>query len=323
MGHPAYQKFLKFGITGVDMFFMISGFVIFLTLSNTKSWRDFVVSRFSRLYPVYWTCVTITFLLLAAYAMHERIFQNWLFVKYSANMTMFQHYFGIDDLDPPYWTMIVEMVFYIVMLFFFCISLLEKIETIGFFMVAFLMLNDYYLTIWAPRVAEYISFMFPLLNYFPLFLAGILFYKLRYNRHTPFRYLLLAFCLIVEVMVFDKSRSSDLIVNSYEYLFVLLIYFTLFFLFVTGRLGFIVNRVTLFLGSISYSLYLIHLNLGSGFIIPKVQRYAGFPAALITAIAVSILSAYLITRFVEQPCLKYIRKKYREHKENSAAVLVN
>jgi peptidoglycan/LPS O-acetylase OafA/YrhL len=40
------------GHYGVQLFFIISGFVIFMTLNRTKSALDFVVSRFSRLYPV-------------------------------------------------------------------------------------------------------------------------------------------------------------------------------------------------------------------------------------------------------------------------------
>src|SRR5262245_3655062 len=41
----------KLGEHGVQLFFAISGFVIFMTLENTQRLRDFVVSRFSRLYP--------------------------------------------------------------------------------------------------------------------------------------------------------------------------------------------------------------------------------------------------------------------------------
>jgi len=45
---------LPWGHYGVNLFFMISGFVIFMTLERTQRATDFVVSRFSRLYPAYW-----------------------------------------------------------------------------------------------------------------------------------------------------------------------------------------------------------------------------------------------------------------------------
>src|SRR5689334_21950406 len=50
-----------YGVYGVELFFMISGFVIFMTLENTKRPLDFIVSRFSRLYPCYWASVILTF----------------------------------------------------------------------------------------------------------------------------------------------------------------------------------------------------------------------------------------------------------------------
>ena len=49
-----------FGEYAVHLFFMISGFVIFMTLRNTRTGADFVVSRFSRLYPAYWAAVLVT-----------------------------------------------------------------------------------------------------------------------------------------------------------------------------------------------------------------------------------------------------------------------
>ena len=67
MDRPEMYYGFKYGVTGVDFFFIISGFVIFLTLSSTKNWKDFVVSRFSRLYPTYWTVVTFTALMTVVY----------------------------------------------------------------------------------------------------------------------------------------------------------------------------------------------------------------------------------------------------------------
>ena len=58
-----YQKFLgvdygvsfafPWGWLGVHFFFMMSGFVIFMTLCRTATGADFLVSRFSRLFPTY------------------------------------------------------------------------------------------------------------------------------------------------------------------------------------------------------------------------------------------------------------------------------
>ena len=49
------------GHYGVNLFFIISGFVIFMTLEKTARPLDFVVSRFSRLFPAYWAAIFLTF----------------------------------------------------------------------------------------------------------------------------------------------------------------------------------------------------------------------------------------------------------------------
>ena len=51
----------RHGHFGVNLFFIVSGYVIFMTLQRTKHPLDFVVSRFSRLFPAYWAAVLLTF----------------------------------------------------------------------------------------------------------------------------------------------------------------------------------------------------------------------------------------------------------------------
>src|SRR5690606_1085154 len=62
----AYYTILKQSTTGVDLFFIISGFVIFMSLNYISGSREFIVNRLARLYPTYWAAVTFTFLLMVA-----------------------------------------------------------------------------------------------------------------------------------------------------------------------------------------------------------------------------------------------------------------
>jgi peptidoglycan/LPS O-acetylase OafA/YrhL len=61
-----------FGLLPVFWFFMISGFVITWTLERCRTWRDFAVSRASRLYPTYWCAVTLTLVVGAIWCGFQR-----------------------------------------------------------------------------------------------------------------------------------------------------------------------------------------------------------------------------------------------------------
>jgi len=47
------------GSYGVDLFFVASGFVVFMTLERAATLRGFAVSRFARRYPAFWVVVGI------------------------------------------------------------------------------------------------------------------------------------------------------------------------------------------------------------------------------------------------------------------------
>jgi len=51
-----------YGEFGVQLFFIISGFVIFKSVRNINSVIEFVFKRFVRLFPTYWFCLCLTFI---------------------------------------------------------------------------------------------------------------------------------------------------------------------------------------------------------------------------------------------------------------------
>ena len=65
---------VPWGYPGVNLFFMISGFAIFMTLDKTRRPMDFVVSRFSRLFPSYWSAVLLTFFVVSACGLPGSVF---------------------------------------------------------------------------------------------------------------------------------------------------------------------------------------------------------------------------------------------------------
>ena len=94
-------------------------------------------------------------------------------------------------------------------------------------------------------------------------------------------------------------------------------FIVLFYLFVFGRLSSIVQKPLVWLGTISYSLYLTHTKIG--FIILQhsdVYHYLGYlrfdpyfnvPITLVCA----LLLASLLTYLIEKPAMNFIRNVYR------------
>ena len=95
--------FTWFGWVGVELFFVISGFVIALSAENA-SVAQFVRRRLLRLVPAAWICATATLLILLAAAPTPTLLQQW-----AMSMSFWPNEAGID---PSYWTLGIELFFY-------------------------------------------------------------------------------------------------------------------------------------------------------------------------------------------------------------------
>jgi peptidoglycan/LPS O-acetylase OafA/YrhL len=310
------SEIFNFGITGVELFFVISGFVILMTLEKTKSWKDFLVSRASRLYPAYWACASFTALL---YLIIERVkpdlARNDLPIEYLINLTMLQKWVNIRDLDSSYWTLSVELIFYGLMLIAFRANQIKNIEAIGLIsLIAIIATQKIAIH---PIVAEVlnVSKLESFIVFYPLFYAGIITYKMKFNRTTITRYTLIIICFATQYLLFSKNRTEY--ISSQQYGLILILYGIILFLFVNDFLGFIVNKTTIFLGEISYSLYLIHQFLAQNIIIPGLTKYNNvnpLVATFIVALPICIVIATIINKKIEKPMMLAIRAFYRSRK---------
>jgi peptidoglycan/LPS O-acetylase OafA/YrhL len=102
------------GHYGVELFFIISGFVILMTIERWWYVRDFAISRFTRLMPAFLAALSLASALLILWPMPAPFAQP-TFWQFMANLTMAPMLFGQNVVDLPYWTLTYEMVFYIYM----------------------------------------------------------------------------------------------------------------------------------------------------------------------------------------------------------------
>jgi len=238
-------EFFRFGSYGVHLFFMISGFVIYWTITKSVKPLDFVWSRFSRLYPVYWTALIITFFVVHVFSLPGRETDVQTFLM---NFTMVQSYFGYSDVDGAYWTLALELAFYFWMLLIFSLGQTRHIEKILIFWVSTSSILTYYK--FGIEISPIIKKIF-LLDYIELFSAGVCFYQIRMKQQTNYTKALL---LLSGISIFSSYPTLTSVG--------LLLFFVIFFAVVFNKALLLRNPILVYFGTISYSLYLIHQNIG-------------------------------------------------------------
>ena len=128
---PGAQPAVSFpsGHYGVNLFFIISGFVIFMTLEKTARPLDFVVSRFSRLFPAYWAAIFLTFSICHLLGLPGKLVSTGTAL---ANLAMLHGLFGVGHVDGVYWTLEVELLFYCGMLLLYRLKWLDRLHLVLF-----------------------------------------------------------------------------------------------------------------------------------------------------------------------------------------------
>ena len=300
MPYPLLAEPAKYGYLGVELFFMISGFVILMTASSNNL-KVFFISRIVRLCPAFWVCCTITFLLTLAIGPPRYTADLY---QYVINMTFLSDLLGVAAIDGVYWSLFVEIQFYLMISIVLGFKKIEKIET---YFVFWLLIS---------ATAEILTFeklrstLFS--DYAAYFIAGATFYLIWAKGVTKTRVFLLAgawalanYTAIAWAELLEGKYSTEyspLIVCS-----LIMLFFMTFFLIATNKTGAIGALNWTALGALTYPLYLLHQMIG--FMIFNIAYPAINPHALLWGtIAVMIGVSYLIHKEIEKPMARLVKR---------------
>ena len=308
-GWPGTQPLILFGSAqiGVAIFFVISGFVISMTLERSDSALDFIVSRFARLYPAFWSCAFLTTFLIALTGFNPFGLTNLGFLS---TITMANGVFDLPYVDPSYWTLTRELLFYILLGgVYFTIG--KRHVTIA--MMMWIILSAAYNVSWADgRLCETASGCVSLslnTDFAYLFASGVIIYKIFSGDRSPIVWLTLL-AAIASGSVADWPEHHLLLLVPLK----TALYVGLTAAAANGYLPVLKNQVLLFFGIISYSLYLIHQVFGYYVIQYFSQLNLGANFAIILAFASVVTLAAIVCYMVERPCQRFIRQWYDRRK---------
>jgi peptidoglycan/LPS O-acetylase OafA/YrhL len=281
--YPVNVNWFQYGWLGVDLFFVISGFVIFMTILKCRSIYDFAFRRIARLYPVYLVCMTITFVLMRLWGPAEFQATN---MDYLIGLTMQSANFGIHWVDGAYWSLLVEAKFYFWIGIVYFLARRHFVPVWCLLMVAVTAVREIH-----PFLVDGI---FSATN-LPFFTAGIGFFMLYRDKRLDRQSILL---FVVSAVTYAVTwRHFPLVVHGYVAGIVVM-----FSLFVTGKLDWLRQDWLLFIGAISYPLYLLHQFIGVTMIVHGGARTVPTEIAIVLAVvAVVVALAWLVHKYVEVP----------------------
>ena len=300
----------RYGYLGVHLFFVISGFVILMSAWG-RPVGSFVASRVSRLYPAFWAAVLLTASLRYLWPGFEARSPGEVLV----NLTMLQDPLGVPRVDGVYWTLWVELQFYLLVCLFIRIGLTER-RVLLLAAVAPVVTTP--LTLLSPHLAG----MWTLVEWLPLFCAGMVICLIYRSGPSRARWAVLALNVLaatstsavvtpgaIDAVSSGQSTSPAWVAGGVVLCVAVVMLATL-----VPRVRDVDWRGLTLAGLVTYPLYLTHEYLGWAAIevlSPSLGRYWALLVTIATCVAVAVLLHLVAERPVQRPLRRRLERLLR------------
>jgi peptidoglycan/LPS O-acetylase OafA/YrhL len=304
----ATHQYVNIGRFGVVAFFLVSGFIIPFSLERGGRVRRFVIGRFFRLYPLYW--VSLGAILVIYQFQHDALtpdFQTHTVLNAVVNFAMVQELVGVPHAIGLYYTLTVELLFYALCAVLFAAGLLSRSVRNAWVVLG----GSVVLGTVAPFVIGHRAPMAGLFYVSSMFIGTVVYrYSTGHARRTDVS------ALVAAVAVFGLVGSYVNYVHYQDLNDVdpftfrgATIAWSIAYLFFFGAFAMRQERFPspfLWLGRISYSLYLMH-----PLIVVLVVHWTLRPLAMFVVVVASLALADATYRFVEVPFQELGRRLQR------------
>lgn len=307
----AYTKWFSLGDLAVQCFFVISGFLIFMSFETTNGIKSYFQKRFRRIYPAYFTVIVFSFMIGIFFT--DLIFTQYGVesVKYLAANLIFMNFLQPElpqvfssnlhpEVNGSLWTIKIEVMFYIsVPILAIIFRKLQKFRLhliIGFYILSYI-----YLIATTEIANNRHGFWEQLPQQLPgqltYFLGGALLYYYfdLFKKRSHLLFVISAFVFVV-CSIFNSEILNILLPIS---LAVIVIY---------AAFAFPVFKKFGKYGDYSYGVYIFHYPILQFLISAGLYEYLNDFLALIISAVLVALAALLSWNFIEKPALQPSRK---------------
>lgn len=307
-----YSDFVLFeyGFLGVQLFFIISGFVILMSLERCKGILEFMKKRWVRLFPAMLICSILVYVSSPLFTYRpsgepklEYLLPGLTFIDLSIWKFLFNY--PEKQLEGVYWSLYVEFKFYVfssIIYFLKGRTALVASLVVAFFIACttrFLSIyfdSDFFLQL--DEVIKLLSF-----RHFGWFAIGAAYYI--YIKESKKEWLYYAILISIFCSLLPPNMTVGSAIGAFGICFI-------FGLSVSNEIikDFLTNRLFLFFGYISYPFYLIHENALISGIIQLKELFPFIPLILLPFLMLSILSlvAFFIVKYSEAYLIRSLRK---------------
>lgn len=292
---PILGDFIKNGSLGVQIFFIISGYVIFETAQSRTSF-GFLFARFKRLIPGLLISMTIVFFIGSRFVhSYSEPLKSFL-----TSITLSFQYFDVQPLATQLWTLVIEIKFYfLIFLFLLCIPKVFKSR-----LLLLIFLFIWCLIQYVPNSSY--SFVMNILEFLRLddnakyFILGALI-----NLMTSLaRKEILEHCLM---FIIALPVLYLIFPNGFTGFRDLVLLCSIIVIFLCNKIHFSkkVSKLSYWLGLSSYLIYLLHAHLGVAILLQLQDRITSniFFLVSFTLLALTQLSL-MLALYVEKPLQK-------------------
>jgi len=302
----------RYGYLGVELFFLISGFVVFMSAWGRRP-GQFAVSRVTRLYPAYWLGVVLTTGVVIAFGRGASEAMDPAHItwdRFATNLTMMQSYANVVPIDGVYWTLACEVAFYLLVLALTFVGITRRSALtfmwgwLAVSVVARVAHPGGSLGFWVDRIVV------PDWSYF--FVAGMAFFlwrKFGRSRH-------LGAVIVVSYVcaVFAEIRQAHFVteitgdhVSPIVASVIVAATFGLVWLIADGRLSRVSHPSFGTLGAVTYPLYLLHAVIGY-IVFNALDGVVNRWLLLALVLGGMLGCAWVITTYVERPVQPLVRE---------------